>query len=211
MAEPSKATVRGSATPNYGEGEALLAMTNRGEQLIALGVPSKTELVRLGDTWSVQIAAANAFTHVAAAPTTLAQLVLYNGEPGTGKSYVINSVWSVCTLTIAAASNSTLIYQVGDSIAAPTDDTAQLITSPLGHSYGGNAVKDLAVTSMTADKWASLASSAPGAVASVGFGLVAQVDGGIILQPGATLGLNLIQGTAVGKSVIGVNWSEVQF
>lgn len=211
MADPTKGTVRGSATPDYGEGEALLGMTNRGEGLVALGVPSKTELVRLGDTWSLQIAAANAFTHVAAAPTTLAQLVLYNGEPGAGKSYVINAVWSVCTLTIAAASNSTLVYQVGDSIAAPTDDTAQLITSPLGHSYGGNAQRDLAVTSMTANKWASLASSSPGASVSVGFGLFAEVNGGIILQPGATLGLNLILGTAVGKSVIGVNWSEVQF
>ena len=211
MADPSKGRVRGTATPAYGESDSPFGMTKRGEQLTALGVPSKTELVRLGDTWSLQIAAADAFTHVAAAPTTRAEIVLYNGEPGSGKSYVINSVWSVCTLTIQAVSSSTLIYQVDDSIAAPTDNATQLIVSPLGHDYGGNALKALAVTTLAANKWASLASSAAGAAVSVGFGLVAEVDGGIILQPGATLGLNLIQGTAVGKSVIGVNWSEVQF
>lgn len=202
--------VRGTSVPAYGDGEQTFGMNSRGDTLTAQGVPSKVELVRLGDSWTCQIATANAYTNVANMPTTRAELALYNGEPSTGKCYVIDSVWFLSLTSITAASGITLIYQVAAAAAALTDDTAQLINSPMGRTYGGRAKRAVAVTTMTANKWAALAAVGAGAAASIGLGVVAEVNGGIIVPPGATLGLNAVAGTAVGTSLIGVSWHEVQ-
>ena len=212
MADTLEVRIRGNDTQTYGSGSTTPWEANaRGEGLVAQGVPSKTELASLGHTWNLSIATGSAFTHVAAMPTTLAELVLYNGEPGTGRHYVINSVWYVAISSIAAAANVTLLYQVGPAIAAPTDDTAQLIWSPSGASnYGGAAKRSVSDTTFTANKWAALAASPAGAAASIGLGIVAEVNGGIIIGPGASLGLNVVAGTAVGTAILGVNWSEVE-
>ncbi len=203
-------TVRGTSIPSYGDGDANMSVTSRGEQVMVHGLPSKADLVRLGDSYSCQIATASAFTHVANMPTTRSELVLYNGEPGTGKCYVIDSIWWFCLTSITAASGATLIYQVSASAAAPTDDATQLINSPMGRVYGGRAKRAVATTVMTANKWAALASQPAGAAVSIGVGLVAEVNGGIIVPPGATLGMNVVVGTAVGTALIGVAWHEAQ-
>lgn len=202
--------VRGLSPPAYGDGEQSVGVTNRGETIVAHGLLPKAEVVRLGDSWSCQIATGSAFTNVANMPTTRAELVLYNGEPGTGKCYVIDSVWFLSLTSITAASGITLIYQVSASAAAPTDDALQLINSPMGKTYGGRAKRAVAATTMTANKWSALASVGAGAAASIGLGVVAEVNGGIILPPGATLGLNSVAGTALGTSLIGVSWHETQ-
>ena len=201
--------VRGLSPANYGEGEGLLAITNRGDLLVAQGISPKASMVRLGDSWSCQIATGSAFTHVAGMPTTRAELVLYNGEPSTGKSYIIDSAWWFALTSITAASGGTLISQVA-AAAAPTDDVAQLINSPIGKVYGGRAKRAVAATTMTANKWSVLNSMQAGAAVSIGVGLQAEVNGGIILPPGATLGLNVVVGTAIGTGLIGVSWHEAQ-
>ena len=202
-------TVRGTTRTNYGEGEQRLALVNGGEAVVVQGLPSKSEVVRLGNTWSCQIATGSAFTNVANMPTTRAELALYNGEPGNGKSYVIDSVWFLSLTSITALSNATIIYQVANA-AALTDDANQLINSPLGRVYNGKAKRAVAVTTMTANKWAALAAGTNAATASIGFGVVAEVNGGIIVQPGMTLGVNAVVGTATGTSLMGIAWHEVQ-
>jgi len=210
MGTLSAGRVRGTSVPAYGDGEGDLGITSRGELLIAYGLPLKTDLVRLGDTYTCQIATGSAFTHVATMPTTRSELSLFNGEPGTGKCYVIDSIWWFCLTSITAASGATLIYQVSPSAAAPTDDAAQLINSPMGKAYGGRARRAVATTVMTANKWAALASQPAGAAVSIGVGLVAQVEGGIVIPPGATLGINVVVGTATGTALVGVSWHEAQ-
>ena len=202
--------VRGVSAPAYGDGEQSFGVTPRGETIVAQGLPPKTEVVRLGDSWTCQIATGSAFTHVANMPTTRAELALYNGEPGDGKCYVIDAVWWFCLTSITAASGGTLIYQVAAAAAAPTDDPLQLINSPMGKTYGGRAKRAVAVTTMTANKWAALASQPAGAAVSIGVGVVAEARGGIVLPPGATLGLNVVVGTATGTGLIGLAWHEAK-
>lgn len=199
-------TVRGTSRPNYSEGESRFGLVNGGETVVAQGLPRNTEITRLGNSWSCQIATGSAFTHVANMPTTRAELALYNGDAS--KSYVIDSVWYLALTSHTAASGATLIYQVA-AAAALTDDAAQLINSPMGKVYNGKAKRAVAVTTMTANKWAALASGTTGAAASIGHGIFADVQGRIILTPGMTLGLNVVVGTATGTGLIGLAWHEV--
>ena len=209
MADSSYGVVRRNAIPDYNDGStSQMAITSRGDTLVANSLPFATEYVRLDSTWTCQIATGSAFTNVANMPTTLAEFVLYNGESSTGKSYIINSIWWLSLTSLTAASGVTIIYQVG-APAAPTDDTAQLINSPLGSTYGGSAKRSVSDTSMTANKWAAVAATPAGAAASIGLGVVADINGGIILKPGFSLGLNAVAGTAAGTSLMGVCWSEL--
>lgn len=183
-------------------------MNNRGDLCFAQALPHKAELTRLANTWSCQIATGSAFTNVANMPTTRAELAIRNSYSN-NTCLVIDSVWGFCLTSITAASGFTLIYQVSPDAAALTNDTAQLINSPLGTVYAGSVTRALAVTTMTANKWAVLASSNGGAAVSIGCGIQAEVNGGIIVKSGGTLGLNWIVGTATGTTCIGVSWHEV--
>ena len=202
------ADVRVSSPAAYGSGQSLVQQNRRGDVCVAQGLPSKTEIARLNNSWSCQIATGSAFTNVANMPTTRAELAFYNGYTD-GTCMIVDTVWGLCYTSITAASGFTLIYQVA-APAALTNDTAQLINSPLGKTYAGSITRAVAVTTMTANKWAALNSINGGAAVSIGCGCFAEVNGGIILRPGYTLGLNWIVGTATGTTLIGASWHEAK-
>jgi hypothetical protein len=203
--------VRRTLVPDYSEGqEANRAINHRGEQLVADAQLYKASIASLGKSWSCQMATGSAYTNVANMPTTRAELALYNGYgAASGIVLVIDTVWMLSLTSITAASGVTLIYQVNSAAAALTDDTAQLINSPVGLTYSGLAKRAVAVTTMVANKWSVLNSGVTGAAASIGHGCFAAVDGLIQVRPGSTLGLNAVVGTATGTSLIGVSWHEM--
>lgn len=199
--------VRGQSRPNASEGaDTRIGVLNGGEVSVAQGLPPKTEIVRLGNSWNCAIPTGNAFTNVADMPTTRSELALYNGD--STKTYVIDSIWYLSLTSITALSNATLIYQVGFP-AALTDNTAILINSPRGLTYNGRAKRALATTTMVANKWCAVAAATQAATASIGFGVVANIDGGILVTPGGTLGVNAVLGTATGTALMGISWHEV--
>lgn len=190
-------------------------MNPRGQQITALGLPSKAEIVRLGRTYECSIATGSAFTHVAAWPTTRAELVIENVATD-GTCLVIDSAWASNVATSVAAANTyTLLAQiVSSSATAVTDDTAQLIVSrsgKVGANGSGNVTRAVANTSYgVASRWSVLGStSSGGATATIGEGVYADVAGGFIVPPGGLFLLNLVVGTATGTSSIGVVWHEM--
>lgn len=199
--------VRGGEASQFTVGGDSPASITRGGELLTLnGLPLKTEAVRLGNYWSTMIPTGSAFTNVAGMPTTRAELLLRNGEQANGKSYIIDTISFLSLTSVTAAASAAIIYQVNSS--ALTDDTAVLINSPLGDTYNGLATRDLALTTMVANKWTVAGVANGGAAASIGFGFVAEVNGGIILRPGYTLGVNAVVGTATGTSLMGITWIE---
>lgn len=211
--------VRRLIVPDHSEGEPGQSPTvnNRGELLVAQALPQRTEIVRLGNSWHCSIATGSAFTHVAAWPTTRAEIVLYNGEAAGAvgsKSYIIDSLWYANVATsVAAATTGTFLAQiVPGPVTAPTDDTAQLITSLSGRgtNYGGKARRAVANTAfMVASKWQVFGQfGSGGATATIGMGCYIDVYGHLIVPPGAVLGLNVVVGTATGTGSIGVSWHE---
>lgn len=206
-----KALVRKFVPSCFGDGEFKPAINARGDLCVAQSLPPKAELVRLGNTYTCAIATGSAFTYVAAWPTTRAELVLYNGESASGKTYVIDSAWMTSISSTAAAASLSLLAQYAPAIAAPTDDTAQLITSRSGKTaYPGSAKRAVAVTTMTANKWELVGHTPAGPSASIATSVYADLYGGWLLKPGATLGLAGVAGTAAGTAVLGVCWHEVQ-
>jgi hypothetical protein len=210
--------VRQVLVPQYNEAQdAPVAMNNRGEQLVAEALPLKTELTRLGNTFSVQIATGNAFTYVNAWPTTRAELVLYNGEPSGGKSYIIDSAFMADISSAAAAQSKALLAQLVAAATAPTDDTAQLITSRSGRAlfgaaYSGKAKRALANTTagQIANRWEVIGATTTPNAATIGASLYVDLFGGWIVPPGAALALAGLASTAAGTAIIGVTWHEVQ-
>ena len=206
--------VRKTSVPSYSDNQEVVPQVNdRGELLTSIALPPKAELVRLGRTITRTIPTGSAFTHVAAWPTTRAELVVQNGEAAGGKSYVFDSAWAVnCATSISAASAYTLLGQVVNTGSAVTDNAAVLTTNRAGHgNYTSLSKCAVANTSYgVASKWEVLAAAPAGPAASIGLAVYAELFGGIVLPPGAILLLNLIAGTATGTAIIGATWHELQ-
>src|SRR5436853_6193026 len=96
---------------NAGQPQAFTA-NGRGDQRIALSLPERSELVRLGRSWGAQIKEGNAFTALITVPTTLAGLSLQNGEATGGASYLIDRVWVKAVTSLAAANYLAILAQV---------------------------------------------------------------------------------------------------
>jgi hypothetical protein len=189
----------------------------RGDLCVAQGLLPKVDLTRLGNSWQASIPTGSAFTTVAAWPTTRAELILSNANPAGGKSFVIDQIWAATIVTETAASQMTLLAQMSGAglVAVAANNTAVLVTSLSGKAgvYGGAASLALANTAfMIASKWQVVGvSPLGGASVSVGQAALAEMQGGYIVQPQSTLGVNLVVGTAVASAgLMGISWHEVQ-
>jgi hypothetical protein len=206
--------VRRGTVPDYSDAdEKPPAMNQRGELIVSQGLPALAEITRLGHSWSVAVPTANAFQPVAALPTTLANIVLYNGEASGGKSYVIDTVWASAITSIAAATSFTLLAQISNAgVAAPTNNTAVLITSKSGKStYAGLGRRAIANSAFAvADKWTMVGQSSGHPSTAIGAGAIAEVSGRFVVPPGATFCVNVIASTAGGTMIQGIDWHEVQ-
>ena len=206
-----------SEVTSSSDGEKQALFNPRSDLLTAASLPPYTELVRLGNTWSMAIATANAFNAVAAFPTTRAEAILYNGEATGGKHYVVHSMWVSTIVTAAAATQYTMIMQVlpgpGGSATAPTHSaTTTLLWSRSGKAaYTGLAKRAVAVTTFYTDYWEVVGGLGGFATANVGGGLYADLGGSVIVPPGGALGLNVVAGTVnTAGTRMGCTWSEVQ-
>ncbi len=207
------ANVRTTVPESYNSGSYPADVNPRGDLCVAPSLLPKTELARLANSWYCQIATGSAFNLVAGYPGstgTRAELALYNGCTDT-TCLVIDTIWFTNIVSQAAISGYTLLYQVLNA-AALANDTAQLISSPLGKAYGGSVTRAVAVTTMITNKWAVAGvGNSGGASVSIGCAVVAEMGGGVIVKPGYTIGLNVIAGTTnTAGGVMGISWSELK-
>lgn len=207
------ANTRLTAPEAYNSGQSQVDMNPRGDLCVVPALLPKTELTRLANSWYCTIATASAFNLVAGYPAstgTRAELAIYNGYTDT-TCMVVDQIWFTNIVTQGAISGYTLLYQVL-SVAALTNDTAQLISSPLGKAYGGSVLRAVAVTTMVTNKWAVAgAGSSNGASVSVGAAVVAEMGGCPIVKPGFTIGLNVMAGTVcTAGGIMGIAWHEVK-
>src|SRR5512139_2500906 len=212
-------TTKGAAElyANTASQEAQTLYNARGDQLVAQSLPPLSELVRMGNVWSMRVATASAFNAVAALPTTLGAMILYNGEAAGGKSYVILNAWCTTIVTAAAATQYSLICQALPSAlvvaTAPTHSpTTTILTSRSGKAaYTGLAKRAVGVTTFFTDGWEVIGTQGGGAAANVGLGVFADLQGGIVIPPSGAFGLNVVAGTVnTAGMIVGCTWAEVQ-
>lgn len=188
-----------------------------GEQIVNQGLPERSELVKLGNSWGVAIPTASAFTFVAAWPTTRAELVIFNGEDDGAKTYVIDRAWMVNITSMAAAQPLALLGQVVPAalaIAQAADNAAIIRTHLSGKlsNYNGRGTFALANTAFAlANKWTTLGSglTAP-MTTNLGCSIEANVLGRYLIPPGGAFCLAGLAGTAAGTAIIGCEFHEVQ-
>ncbi len=209
------ALVRRGSRSSFSDGTYQAEINSGGDLLVAQALPLHAELTRLGTRWSLAIATGSGFTFGAAPawPTTGAQLVLYNGEATGGKSYIIDTIWGACaTVSIGTATPLLMLAQISNAgVAAPSQDTAQLITGTSGKIYAGAAKRAVANTAFAiASKWSVVGGSGPHPATAIGAGVFCEVLGRYIIVPGACLCLNLVSGVNLGTGIVGCDWYEVQ-
>ena len=92
------------------------ALNDFDEQLIAQGLPPYTEMTRKGDGWTVQTA--TLFAPIAAYPSTLTRLELFNNNPGW--ALVVADLFAAQVLSTAATQTYAIGAMVTTKKAAPT-------------------------------------------------------------------------------------------
>lgn len=102
--------IRGLFAPNFPEGreDELFAQTNRGDAIVAQGLPELTEIVRLGGSW--QIASTTGQAALTALPTTVAGLSIFNNEPANGRSLIIDSFGSWEAVVDVTQTDATALF-----------------------------------------------------------------------------------------------------
>ena len=183
--------------------------------VLAAQLSSRARTVALGHSWRVRTN--TAFAAVTAIPTTTAPLVLWNGESqtsGIGKSYIIDSVALSRIVVDATQTDSSAVWAMisAGPVAAPTDDTNLTIRSLSGRAtYDGLAKKAVNQTVVDAT-WFPIGNSptlAPAAAGSAWNQADINVDGLIVLPPGRTLNLVVIQvAGAAAQCHLDIRWHE---
>lgn len=160
--------VRGLFAGNYPENreDEQFHLNSRGDMIVAQGLPERTELVRLGDSWQTMLASGVA--PLTGLPTTTAGLTVWNGEGASGKSYVIDSVFCYEGVVDVTQSNmTTLFVMLGKPAVAAPVDLGLVIRSLSGRTYGGRA-RTVAGGTVVNDGWFPAGNSAPPAPAAAG-------------------------------------------
>jgi hypothetical protein len=195
-----------------------LAVTPQLELLTAAGASPYGEIVRLGRAFVT--GTTTAVAGVVAIPTTAVTLALYNNAADGGRSIVVDWVAASGVAKTAAAGQAQILANVGQVRETAPTDAALTIKKLNGMGTGTNdsvvrtIVGGTALPSTTgiAANWFPLGPAVgfPGAAATPGHGLWAQVDGRIVVPPGRYFAMHVLA-DVVGSTFQGfIAWHERQ-
>lgn len=168
------------------------------------------DLVNSGCVWQAKSATTAA---VIAVPTTAAILGLQNGEPDGGKSYVILAVGGIQIASPASMCTLALIHspQIAKPGTALTADVTVIknLKARYGVAYPGNAILDNGPT-VVDDGWFPLGKPSALNIASLfGANIWHDVDGMVVVPPGAVWALSCIANAVTVTVQIAVVWAEL--
>lgn len=207
------ARVRGTDAGNYAENRDTeqFHMDTMGNQEIAEGLPARTEIVRLGDSWQTMGAASTGLTAV---PTTAGLLTLWNGEPGNGKFYAIDSIAAQKVIVDVTTDDIATIWAqiIRPPMAAPTDAALAIRSLSGKYTYGGRA-RTVATGTTIANRWDAIG-EIPNVSAAIAGGPWAAMDkdvlGKYIIPPGGAISVTASEVTATASTFrFTIRWHEV--
>lgn len=185
-----------------------------GDATIADGVPERAEIVRHGDSYNVCSAA---WTGLTAIPTTVMIQRLWNGEPDTGLSYVIDSIIIVKIIIDVTTNDQFSVFAqlVRPPVAAITDAGAAIVSMSGRPNYSGRARKDTGTaSSAVSGRWDMIGNSngAPAAIAGSAWqSREIPLYGKYIVPPGGSFGIHVAEVTATASTFRSViRWHEVR-
>jgi len=208
----------GISVPNYGEGiQAAFTTDNRGNQLIAQGLPELTSIVRFGGSW--QVATTTGQAALTALPTTTAGISLINNEASTGKCYAIEAFGSWEAVVDATQTDVTAIFAMlnkrGSAVASGGTAETGLRSLSGRAAYGGSGTV-LRGGTVVNDSWFAHDTSGQMAAAAAGAQWKvneARCRGGLYLvPPGGTFSVQAVKAAAAAaaQQFFFIRWHEVQ-
>ena len=205
--------VRGTDTPNYAENREYeqCHLESNGGSIICDGLPPRTEIVRLGDSWQTLSATATGLTAV---PTTAGLLQIWNGEPSNGKFYAIDSVAVTKVIIDVTTDDSYALWCqiIRPPVAAPTDAALAIRSLSGKYSYGGRC-RTVATSATISNRWDCLGSApntAPVIAGSAWACLDVDVLGRYIVAPGASFTVTASEVTATASTFrFVIRWHEI--
>lgn len=208
------ADVRRTSPAAYPSGSSKPQINPRGDTIFAEGLPERTELVRLGGSWSAQIPAASAFNLLITIPTTRAEIALQNSATeATGICLVIERFWVKAVTSMASACALTPLSQVvvpGTTLVA--DNAAVLRNSLSGKSLTYSGVGTLCIASTATgcltDKWNHHQSAIIAPTTNIAATIEVNCFGKYIIPPGGNFSMNAQESVSGGTAIIGCEWHE---
>ncbi len=194
-------------------------MTNafnfQGQGIYAQGNPPYTETTRQGKTYNVSTA--TAFAPVAAVPTTLAKLEIFNNTTGqAAMSMIVEDIFAFQLLSTAAVQTYGVWAMVTTQKAAPTNTALDIFSQsglPKTTTTAASRVITAVDTTVVANGWRPYGPvQAWGlAAATPGNALVGSVDGRLIVPPLCSLCVVVIGSIGTASSFqCGASWAELQ-
>jgi hypothetical protein len=188
------------------------------EMLVAPGSSPYSEVTRAGRAFYT--GTTTAVAAVVAIPTTAVLLALYNNDADGGRSLVIDWVAASMAAKTAAAGQAQLLLNLGQVRETAPTDAGLAVKKANGLGSGTNDTKARTIVGGTAlpaatgvaANWIPWGPAVgfPGAAATPGGGLWAQVDGRLIVPPGRYLAVHVLA-DVVGSTFQGfVGWHEKQ-
>ena len=203
--------VRGMFAGNYPENreDEQFHINNRGDQCVALALPERSELVRMGNSY---MCIGTTVAPVAALPTTAAHLTLWNGENDDGLSYLVDYVGTVVGTSAGAAINLGLAAQL--NLGKQTNPAGAIaIKSMSGRANYRGKGNCKASVSVTADAaWHSVGNSLICAnTANLMLAVEYSVYGRYLVPPGGIFSLASLCNAAGSASCLPwIIWHEVR-
>jgi hypothetical protein len=174
--------------------------------LVALGLPTFAELVRIGVGWGTM--STSAVAGLVVRPTTTAAFEIHNGSSAGGISLIIDRLFYFNLVSTNVIESFSGWAQVTAAKSAPTDGSF-VVRGSSGAAYSG-AVIGAASTTVIASgwfPWTQAVTKGAGGVVPHG-AAVAEVNGRIIVPPGASLCLHVVSSLVGQTFTQGASWYE---
>jgi len=207
------ARVRGTEAPSYPENRDTeqFHMNSLGDQIVSQGLPTRAEIVRLGNSYQVLGAASTGLTAV---PTTAGLLTIWNGEQGGGNFLVIDSITATKVIIDVTTDDLATVWAqiIRPPMATPTDAALTIRSLSGRYSYGGR-VRTVASSTTLANRWMPLG-QIPNVSAAIAGSAWAQADidvlGRFVVPPGGAFTLTASEVTATASTFrFCIRWHEV--
>lgn len=199
----------------FGQDTQGLSGTGAGSVRVAELEPPFTELGRAGRRFVASPGVvANAVAPVTDMPTTASMYAVYNGEPASGKSYLIEAL-SGYLASGTAAVGATIICGVttGAQAAVPAAGTGVLVKSASGSALGTRAVYASGLALTNAPAWFPIGGNGQSAGTTPGLGGYPLMlpPGMFIVPPGYCFAMHVLSGAGTSaKYSLGCIWSELE-
>lgn len=194
-----------------------VTLTPQLEVLIAAAAAPYREITRVGR--SFQVTTTTAVAAAAAIPSTAGGLSLYNNEPDSGRSYVIDFLSANGVATALAAGHAQLLVLQGQVREAAPTNSALVAKKMNGLGGGSNDTRARTILTATAlpattgiaADWFPVGQGIERAAATSlpGQGLYWESNGRIICPPGRYFSVQVLADSAASTFQLCISWHEL--